>query len=192
MTRLLHHPALGAGLALVLGVAAGLFPLWRAAQQISLAPPPAAVVAARQEKAKGWDFWTIEIDNLASELKEEKARLHQHAEQMDLRAGRIEAERAELEKLRQQLEALRAEIGEKVTLASTYSNLSPRAAVAIIRELDDVTAVKILFLMKSDAVGPIFEEMSRTAAPDGTLARRAALLSERLRLIRAAKPATPS
>jgi flagellar motility protein MotE (MotC chaperone) len=204
MTKLLQNPALGAAFALLLGTAAGVFPLWRAAQGISLAPFPAGSAVPQQEKAKGWDFWTIEIDNLASELKEEKARLRKQAEQIELRAGRVASERAELDKLRQQLEGLRAEIGGKVAeikaeesknlkaLAQTYSNLTPRAAVAIIRELDDVTAVKILFLMKPDIVGPIFEEMSRTASPEGTLARRAALLSERLRLIRTAKAATPS
>src|SRR5204863_1646263 len=73
------------------------------------------------------------------------------------------------------------------TLSQTYANLSPRAAVAIIRELDDTTAVKILSLMKPDVVGPIFEEMSKTAAADGLLARRAALLSEKLRLMKANK-----
>jgi hypothetical protein len=46
--------------------------------------------------------------------------------------------------------------------------------------------------MKADTIGPIFEEMSKTAAPDGTLARRAALLSEKLRLMKAAKAATAS
>jgi hypothetical protein len=36
-------------------------------------------------------------------------------------------------------------------------------------------------------VGPIFEEMAKTSAPDGTLARRAALLSEKLRLMKSSK-----
>ena len=97
------------------------------------------------------------------------------------------------------IEAMRAEIGRKVieitadesknlrTLAQTYSNLTPKGAVAILREMDDTTVVKILSLMKSDAVGPIFEEMAKTTAPDGTLARRAALLSEKLRLMKAAR-----
>jgi flagellar motility protein MotE (MotC chaperone) len=203
MTKVLQNPILGATLGVVLGVAASLWPLWRAAQSITWAPVNPLTLAQQQEKAKGWDFWTIEIDNLASELKEEKARLRKQAELIEQRAGRVAAERAELEKIRQQVEGLRAEISDKVAeikadesknlkaLAQTYSNLTPRAAVAIIRELDDVTAVKILYLMKPDVVGPIFEEMSRTASPDGTLARRAALLSERLRLIRAAK-ASPS
>jgi flagellar motility protein MotE (MotC chaperone) len=74
-------------------------------------------------------------------------------------------------------------------LAQTYANLSPRAVVAIIREMDDATAVKILALMKPDVVGPIFEAMSSTAGTDGLLARRAAILSEKLRLFKAPKQA---
>ncbi len=103
--------------------------------------------------------------------------------------------------MRAELERMRKEISQRVieinademknlkTLATTYGNLTPRAAVAIIKELDDNTAVKILSLMKPDTVSPIFEEMSRTAAVDGTLARRVAVLSEKLRLMKSNKPA---
>ena len=59
--------------------------------------------------------------------------------------------------------------------------------VAILREMDDTTVVKLLSLMKSDAVGPIFEEMTKTSSPEGTLARRAAVLSEKLRLMKSFK-----
>jgi flagellar motility protein MotE (MotC chaperone) len=204
MTKLLLQPALVLALALLSSLAAGFVPLWRAGDALvarALATRPAA---AKAQKAQGWDFWTIEIDNLAAELKDEKARVAKQAEQLDLRAARIAAESQELEALRGHVEAMRREIGAKVieitayeaknlrALSLTYANLSPRAAVAIIRELDDATTVKILSLMKADTIGPIFEEMSKTAAPDGTLARRAALLSEKLRLMKAAKAATAS
>jgi hypothetical protein len=65
--------------------------------------------------------------------------------------------------------------------------------VAIFKEMDDTTAVKILSLMKADVVGAIFEQMSVTLGSDGApLARRAALLSEKLRLMKATKPPTSS
>ena len=107
-------------------------------------------------------------------------------------------------KLRADVEALRREIADKVieisadeaknvrSLAATYTALSPRGAVAILREMDDSTAVKILSLMKPDIVGPIFEEMTRTGTSDAPLARRAALLSEKLRLMKASKSGNPS
>lgn len=201
MTKLLRSPMLVIVVASLAAVAAGLVPLWRAGDQLVAQRRVTKGRVVKDQKAQGWDFWTIEIDNLAAELKEEKGRLARQAELLDQRAARMLAEQHELEKVRGSLEAMRREIGARVieinvdearnlrALSQTYSNLTPRAAVAIIRELDDLTAVKILTLMKADAVGPIFEEMSKTAAPDGTLARRAAVLSEKLRLMKAGKPA---
>lgn len=204
MTKILQQPAFVVVIALLSGLAAGLVPLWQAGDLLVSQALAARTRIVKAKKAQGWDFWTIEIDNLAAELKDEKARVAKQAEQLDLRSARIAAEQQELESLRSQVEAMRREIGEKVieinadeaknlrALSQTYANLSPRAAVAIIRELDDTTTVKILSLMKADTIGPIFEEMSKTATPDGTLARRAALLSEKLRLMKAAKAATSS
>ncbi|HEX2860838.1 MAG TPA: hypothetical protein VHN79_04330 [Lacunisphaera sp.] len=201
--NLLTNPALVALLGILAGSAVGLGWFWRGAeilvaQAIAALPPP----PVSDEKAQGWDFWTIEIDGLSSELKEERARLRQQAEVLNQRAARLAAEQQELAKIRADIEAMRAEIGRKVieitadeaknlrALAQTYSNLTPKGAVAILREMDDTTVVKILSLMKSDAVGPIFEEMAKTASPDGTLARRAALLSEKLRLMKGTKSAS--
>ena len=153
---------------LILGAATGIGWFWvRADKMVALAlarPRPAAQSA---EKAKGWDFWTVEVDNLASELKDEKARLKKEEEDLDLRSARAASDRQELEKLRMELNSMHKEITDKVVeiqadeaknlrmLAQTYTNLTPHAAVAIIRELDDATAVKILSLMKPDVIGDI-------------------------------------
>jgi len=205
MTKLAQNPVVLLVLGLLGGTAAGLVPLWRAGEALvaaGLAVGKAPAVVTPEEKAQGWDFWTIEIDSLANELKGEKARLQKEAESLGLRTARLETERQELAKVRGELEQMRAEIGRKVIeisgdemknlkgLAQTYSNLTPRAAVAILKELDDLTAVKILALMKPDTVSPIFEEMSRTPGPDGTLATRAAALSEKLRLMKSTKSAS--
>jgi flagellar motility protein MotE (MotC chaperone) len=201
MTRLIQNPAVVATLGLVFGLAAGLGWFWRAGELIAAHAAAAHAATAKKQQAPGWDFWTIEIDNLAAELKGEKERLHKHAEQLDLRAARLAAEQQELDKVRTELERMRKQISDRIieisadeaknlkTLATTYSNLTPRAAVAIIKELDDNTAVKILSLMKPETVSPIFEEMSRTASIDGTMARRVAVLSEKLRLMKSNKPA---
>ncbi len=199
-------PLIVSVLAVVAGVAAGVLPLLKAGDALvaaALAAAPKAAAVAAPEKEKGWDFWTIEIDNLASELKGEKARLKQQAEQIELRTARLAAEQQELAKVRTDLEVLRREIDERTSqigvdeaknlrmLAQTYANLSPKAAVTIIKEMDDVTVVKILSLMKADVVAPIFEEMSKGAGPEGVIvARRAAVLSEKLRLLRATKTAS--
>lgn len=158
----------------------------------------AAAAAARQDqRSQGWDFWTIEMENLAGELKEQRAKLRQQSDELDQRAARLDAERQELQRIRSDLEGMRHQIDDRViaikademhnlrSLAQTYAKLAPPSAVAILREMDDVTVVKILSLMKPDTTGPIFEEMAQT--PDGnggTLAKRVAVLSEKLRLMK--------
>jgi flagellar motility protein MotE (MotC chaperone) len=156
----------------------------------------------QQQQAQGWDFWTIEIDNLTSELKEEKARLAKRSDDLDQREQHLAIEQQELDKVRADIESMHQQMEQRITmisadesknlrsLAQTYTNLSPKGAVAIFREMDDATAVKILSLMKPDVVGPIFEEMANGTSGDPTLARRAAVLSDKLRLLRAAPPST--
>lgn len=210
MIAKLQNPVLAAALGTAISVALGVSVAWKAiVPHFEQAAAAAAATRAKSEapvemKEKGWDFWTIEMDNLSAELKDERARLRKESEQLDQRAARLAAEEKELAKLRSDVDAVRKEVDDKMievkadeaknfkTLAQTYTTLSPRAAVAIIKELDDTSAVKILSLMKVDVVGPIFETMSVTALPDGTtLAKRAATLSEKLRLMKAAKPTPP-
>ncbi len=206
MKKFLTPPFIAAALALLTGLGTGLYSFWVAAEAalehaIRLVPHKDAV--GGEERQRGWNFWTIEIDNLANELKGERDRLHKQTEQLDRREAQLAAESQELNKVRAEIEGLRQEIATKVveinadetknlrTLAQTYTNLTPKAAVAIIREMDDLMVVKILSMMKPDVVAPIFEEMSRTAGTDGTpMARRAAVLSDRLRLLKSTKTAS--
>jgi flagellar motility protein MotE (MotC chaperone) len=198
----LANPFAAAALALPMGLATGVFVFWRGAESalehaVQLVPHQDALGGEARER--GWNFWTIEIENLVNELKGERDRLHKQTEQLDHREVQLAAERLELNKVRNEIEGLRVEIATKVieintdeaknirTLALTYTNLTPAAAVAIIKEMDDVMVVKILSMMKPDVVAPIFEQMSRTTAPEGTLARRAAMLSDRLRLMKSTK-----
>jgi flagellar motility protein MotE (MotC chaperone) len=206
MIAKLQNPVFAAALGICVSVALGVSVSMKAlAPLLEQTVVPTEKKPTEELKQKGWDFWTIEIDNLSNDLKGERARLRKEAELLDQRAVRLAAEEKELGKLRTSIEVLRKEIADKVfeiaadesknlkTLAQTYAALSPRAAVAIFREMDDATAVKILSLMKTEVVSPIFEQMSQTANTDGTpLARRAALLSEKLRLMKAAKQKAPS
>lgn len=206
MIAKLQSPFVAAALGVMMSVFFGVALSWRVLT--SLVEQAATVVAEKEHpkeveelKKRGWDFWTIEIENLSNELKEERLRLRKQAELLDQRATRLATEEKEFAKMRADVESLRKEVSNRFieigadeaknirTLAQTYSNLSPRGAVAIIKELDDNTAVKILSLMKADIVGAIFEEMSKVAGPDGPLAKRAAQLSEKLRLMKSSKPA---
>ena len=156
----------------------------------------AEAVRPREVRAP-WDMWTPEIEKLAKELREQREGLREREQAVVQRETRLEAEAAELARTRREIEAQRAEISNLLTavgvdemknlksLAQTYSNLTPKAAVAIFAEMDDTTVVKILSLMKADVVGPIFEEMSKDKSEKNNQAHRAAALSERLRLMKA-------
>jgi flagellar motility protein MotE (MotC chaperone) len=199
MMARLKSPIAAMVLSLVLSMGVGIFLcIQAAAPMIELAAKARSKLVVKKE-ANGWDFWTIEMDNLSVDLKEERAKLQKQADLLDQRAARITAEEKEMERVRSDIEVLRKQIGDKVTevsaeeaknvrsLAQTYTSLSPHAAVAILREMDDSTAVKILSQMKPDVVGPIFEEMSKGSDGDVSLAKRAAILSERLRLMKTSK-----
>jgi flagellar motility protein MotE (MotC chaperone) len=202
MIAKLASPVLTGVLGLLLSVAVGLSVSWKTLNQlVDKAIYDRTHKAPSERQKKGWDFWTVEMENLSSELKDNLAQLNKRAEQLDQREARIVSGEKELVKARADLEAMQKEISDRVIemntdeavnlrkLAQTYANLSPTAVVAIVREMDDTTAVKILALMKPDVVGPIFEEMSKSAGATGPLARRAAILSEKMRLMKVNKAA---
>lgn len=196
--KLLANPIVVVLLGLLLGVGTSTGVVWTTAKP--LVRQLASSLASESKPARPeppWDFWTIEVESLARELKEQKAALKTREEGFAARETRLQAEQRELEKTRKQVEALRDEIASKMievqadeaknlkTLAATYRNLSPKTAVAILREMDEMTVVKILSLMKTDELSALFEEMGKSADP--ALIKRAAQLSERIRLIKAAR-----
>ena len=189
---------------LVLGTGTTLFLLVKATDSYvaRLAALRAESEEAKQPE-KPWDFWTIEMENLSSELREEKARLKQREDILKQGEDRLASEKMELEKTRKQLESLRTSIDQRLIevsegemanlkkLSQTYSAINPKAALSIFKEMDDTLVVKLLSLMKTDTVKLILEEMSRQSVSDPAIAKRAAALSEKLRLIKPAKPAAP-
>ncbi len=203
--NILTKPWFAAVLIALLQPAVSIFLLLQSAPAMvrSLASAPGREVpeVMRPREARPpWNMWTPEVEKLAAELRDQREKLREREQSVVMRETRLEAETAELARTRREIEAQRAEIDQLLTavgmdelknlkgLAQTYSNLTPKAAVAIFSQMDDTTVVKILSLMKADAVGPIFEEMSRDAGEKDGLAQRAATLSERLRLMKAGKP----
>jgi len=190
-------------LGLALGAGTMIYMVWKTSEKIIAKSVAAKAAAATTNKIdKPWDFWTIEMENLAADLKEEKLRLKQREDALTAREARVAVEQQELEKTRKQIENLRGAIdlrlievteGEMANLkrlAQSYSALSARSTVAIFKEMDDTTCVKLLAMMKPETVAVVLEEMTRQAASDPTLAKRAATLSEKLRLIKMNKPAS--
>lgn len=203
MNKLVSNPIVVMALGLLLGVGAGVGSFWKAAQPLVAKARESRVSHGHPEKPDApWDFWTVEMENVASELKDTKAVLKKREEDLAAREARLVAERQELVKQRKEIENLRAEIGNRLvevqtdeaknikSLAGLYSNMTPKATLTIFKEMDDVTLVKIFSMMKSDVVSTIFEEMGNQSASDPSLARRAAVLSEKLRLVKSTRTAT--
>jgi len=155
--------------------------------------------AALDGRAYFWDFRTREIEMLAVHLKTEIANMRKRKSALLEIEARAKAEKNELNKLREEIIAYRDELSDLIvqieeseaknlkSLAMTYTNISPQAAVSILSRMDDSLVVKILSLMKPDGVGPIFEQMASTQGEAGPMAERAAFLSEKLRLHLSAK-----
>ena len=146
-----------------------------------------------------WSFKTEEIDTMISELKSERKKLEKRESDLEQTSAHIEAERQELDKVKASIKAMRDEISREIpeiqevevknikSLVQTYSNLTPAAAVAIFRDMDDHTVVKILSMMKADKVAAILQEMSKTPDKDGTLSTLAARITDKLRLLKPVK-----
>jgi flagellar motility protein MotE (MotC chaperone) len=201
MIARIFSPIVCALIGVLLSVAVGLSVIWQTLDShVKRTMAVRATQNSNELKKRGWDFWTIEMENLATELRENQDRLKKYEAELNQREVRLESSRHELEKERADLTALQAEISKRVVeistdeivnlkqLAQLYSNLPPVNAVGIFREMDDATAVKILSLMKADIVGPIFEQMSKTGGAEGSMAKRAAQLSDKLRLVKRVKP----
>lgn len=197
MIKLASNPIVVLAIALLLGVGTGLGMFWKSAVPLIAAAKAARAKAVEASKPEApWGFWTLEIENLASELKDMKAVVKKREEALAQREERLNAERQELAKQRQQLEAMRLDISNRIisiqademknlkSLVATYSSLTPKAVLTIFNQMEDTMVVKILSLMKTDTVSPLFEEMSKQGASNPAMARRVAVLTEKLRLLK--------
>jgi flagellar motility protein MotE (MotC chaperone) len=181
------------GIVLGLGTEAGLF-----ISKINglKSPQPLDLELAGGPDRIQWSFLTPALDEMRLELESRMEQASARESELDEYAMRLEAERSEIEKLKNDLESMRTELTDTFfeiqsieeknlkTLAATYTGLSPTAALAIFREMDDEMVVKILAFMKPEPVGNILEEMTKTMDGDQSMAARAASISNKLRLKR--------
>lgn len=203
MQKILRNPWLIAVIAVVLGVGTQAYVLQ---MRLAKAAEPKVDPNAPPEPPKfvDWSFITPEIEAMRTELKDRLAAVE--ARENDLREYelRLKAERAEIEKIKREVDRMRASVETTITevqtteqknlktLAATYTNMTPAAVLAIFQKMDDDTVVKILAFMKPDPVGQILEEMARTKEGEGTLAGRAAVISNKLRLLHQGRAGTSS
>jgi flagellar motility protein MotE (MotC chaperone) len=168
-----------------------------------------AALSARQGSLRAttpagpsWTFQNPEMSQLVAELKSKHEALCVRASQLDELEARLHAERKEIYAVTQAVCQLRADFDTVVTriseeeevnlkkLAKVYTTMSPEGAARILKEMDDDQVVKILALMRGSEPAPILENIGQGSKED---ARRAATLSNRLRLVLSAakKPAPP-
>ncbi|HKB92204.1 MAG TPA: hypothetical protein VKC60_16935 [Opitutaceae bacterium] len=199
--KILRNPLLIATLALLLGTGTGSYWFWRQASAAvsAVAANRHVIEEEKTTKEAPFGFWTAEIENIVSDLKQEKTMLLKRREEMDQREARYAAERTELDKLRKDIEVMRNEISHQLidvsndeaknlrTLSQTYSSLTPKAVVMLFKDMDDDTVVKLVSIMKTDVAAPIFEEMAKQGINDPKISKRAAELSEKLRMLKSTK-----
>jgi Mg/Co/Ni transporter MgtE (contains CBS domain) len=137
-----------------------------------------------------WKFQNPEFEQWVTELKREKEALELRAQQLQELALRIEAERNELTSITQMVAQLQAEFDKNVLRiqeqeadnlkrqAKVFANMSSDAVAALISEMAEDEAVKILYLMKNDDVSAILETLSRMGKVES---RRAASITEKIR-----------
>lgn len=166
-------------------------------------PREKALVVKRDEpQAFSWGFATDEIAELQLELKTRLSSLSVREQQLREYEARLKADRDEIEDVKRQVEVMRGRLLDDIvrleadeqknlkTLAKTYSTLTPDAAVSIFDKLDHTTVVKIMFFMKNDVVGAILQEMSTGPKANDDSIKRAAEISNMLRLFSENSPNT--
>ena len=138
-----------------------------------------------------WTFQNPELNQLMSELKDEREAVRVRAIQLNELEARLSAERQEICLVTQTVFRLRKDLDATVSrvtdeeavnlkkLAKVYATMSPVGSARILKEMDDEQIVKILALMKEAESAPILEGFGQGDKQD---AKRAALISNRLRL----------
>lgn len=139
-----------------------------------------------------WKFRNPEMDQWVAELKREKEALDLREQQLQELALRLETERKELTAVTQTVYQLQAEFDKNVIRikdqevdnlkrqVKVFANMSPDASSALVSEMAEDEAVKILALMKTDDVSAIIETLSKMGKAES---QRAASITEKLRRV---------
>lgn len=137
-----------------------------------------------------WKFKNPEMEQWLTELKREREALQLREQQLQELALRLEAERTELSTITQAVHQLQAEFDRNVIRfqqqeidnlkrqARVFANMNPDAVAALIAEMSDEEAVKILFVMKNDDVTGILELLG---SQGNAQSKKAASITEKLR-----------
>ena len=196
MSNLLSKSWFLAALALVimLGTQVGSYMLYRG----KIFPEEKDVLVIKREDPSpiGWNFSSDDLERLNTELNNRMDEVAEKEESLAAYEARLQSDRIEIEEIKSEVERMRDTLLKDVivveswegknlkTLADTYGNLDPDATVSIFSELDDATVAKIMRFMKPATIGDILQEMAVQGGGNDALIKRAAKLSDMLRLSR--------
>ena len=161
-------------------------------QRAAAALRVSSIAKKTEQSGPSWTFHNPELNQLLIELKDEREALRVRTSQLDELAARLSTERQEIcvvtqtvYRLRKELDATVSRVAEEEAvnlkrLTKVYASMSPAGAARILKEMEDEQIVKILALMKETETASILESFGQG---DKQEAKRAALISNRLRLI---------
>lgn len=161
--------------------------VWRSLPSPKTTPAPSA---SPETNGPGMDFRNPELDLLIEELKKEKETVAKQQSQLNELAERLRIERLELNQVTQAVHLAQVQFDSNVVrvveeevvnlkkLARTYAGMSPEGAALIFKQMEEMTLLRVLALMKDSENAPILEAMAKEGEAG---AKRAALISERLR-----------
>jgi len=153
------------------------------------------------EDDPSWKFRNPEFNQWVAQIKSEKESLDTREQHLNELQTRLNAEMQEVSTVTQTVAQLQENFDQNVVRfkaqetdnvkhqAKLIAAMSPEGAVAMLTEMPDDDAVKILFTMKTDEASLILDALSKTGQPQ---AKRAAQLTERLHQVLPPTPATVS
>jgi flagellar motility protein MotE (MotC chaperone) len=144
------------------------------------------------EDDPSWKFRNPEFNEWLAQIKNEKDSLALRDQQLKEWQARLDAELQEVSTVTQTVAQLQSDFDKNVIRfkdaqadnekhqAKLLSAMSPEGAIALLNQMPDNDAVRILFLMKADVASQILDTMSKM---DEAQAKRAAMLTEKLRQV---------
>jgi flagellar motility protein MotE (MotC chaperone) len=149
------------------------------------------LAGANSEEIDGpsWRFHNPEFDQWVAQVKTEKEELDAREQKLNDLETRLNAEMQEVSTVTQAVSELQANFDRNVVRfqaqevdnikhqAKLISAMSPEGAVAMLNQMPDDLAVRILFVMKADDASRILDALSKK---DEAGAKHAAMLAEQL------------
>jgi flagellar motility protein MotE (MotC chaperone) len=144
----------------------------------------------RAEDDPSWRFHNPDIDQWVSQIKDEREAIAVREQQLKDWETRLAAESREIAAVTQAVTRTQQEFDKRVLTFTdqqkdnakkqlkVIADMTPEGASAMLNEMPDDEVARLLYSLKADVSGAILDAMSK---PGGAQARRAAMLTERIK-----------